>query len=369
MLQSLITDTYRQMINDISVDRDIPKEKIREIADGRIFTSRQAIELGLIDEIGYQKDAVKKGVALIGRKDEDARLVPPEQFISQTPDEALSGVFNRIAVIEVDGEITTGENTQNILFGGRTVGSDTVVREIEKAMADPYVKAILVRINSPGGSPVGSAHVYSKLREARNKGKTVVASMGNLAASGGYYIAAGADKIVADPSTLTGSIGVIGNIPVLAELYKKLGITHDVYKEGEHADMFSGIRKFSPAEKDAIYALLEESYKDFVDSVALGRNMPTSEVEAVAEGRVYTGNQAKNLNLVDELGGFSDAVDICVSMSKIRGEPQLVFYRRSASFLYQLGAAAGTLLGLPNNFWQFFGSTGRNEITEYRLRW
>lgn len=369
MLQSVITDTYQQMVSDIAVDRDIPKEQIREIADGRILTTKQAKELGLIDVIAYQVDALKEGAELVGKPNEEPQLVPPDELISATPDEVIAGTFNRIAVIEVDGEITTGENTQNILFGGRTVGSDTVVKEIDNAMNDPYVKALIVRINSPGGSPVGSAHVYSKLMQARDKGKFVVASMGNVAASGGYYIAAASDKILADPSSLTGSIGVIGNIPVLAEVYKKLGITSEVYKEGEHADMFSGIRKFSAAERKAMMDLLDESYKDFVNSVAVGRKMKTSEVEAIAEGRVYTGNQAIKIGLVDKLGSFSDAVDVAADATSIRGEPQLVFYRRSPSFLYQLGMATGAFLGLPNNLFRFLGGPPHSELTDYRLRW
>lgn len=249
-------------------------------------------------------------------------------------------------MIEIDGDIVTGSSGQNVIFGGRLTGSDTIVDQIKRASDDWQVKAIIVRVNSGGGSAVASGQIYTELMKARSKGKIVIASMGDLAASGGYFISSAADKIVADPGTITGSIGVIeADLLVYSGIMSKLGLKAETVKEGEHSDMFSGFRRLTTDEADSLRAYMNETYWDFIGSVAKGRKMTTTEVSSLAEGKVYTGSQAKDVKLVDQLGNFTDAVKLACDMAKIPGEPQLVYYRPTDLFL-NLGQGAVKMLGL-----------------------
>ncbi|MBN2058495.1 MAG: signal peptide peptidase SppA [Candidatus Saganbacteria bacterium] len=329
LFEGLVADLYRQMLTDIAADRNIPLPKMKEIGDGMIFPAKLAYQMGLIDEIGYTKDARVSAAALYGAEGEEAKIVQPNLV---QPEEAfLARVFG-IAVIEIDGEIVSGSGGENIIFGGRYVGSEKIAAYIRKASDDVFIKAIVLRIDSPGGDAIASGEIYEAIKYAKEKDKKVIASIGSMGASGGYYIAAAADKIVADPASITGSIGVIGYMPVYKELLKKLDSRADVIKEGEHSDMFSGLRDLTTVEVFAVERLQKEGYDEFIQAVADGRGMPTAEVRAAAEGQLFTGSQAKELGLVDELGGFSDAVDLAVSEAKIIGEPRLVFYHEPSYF-------------------------------------
>ncbi|HVN67293.1 MAG TPA: signal peptide peptidase SppA, partial [Candidatus Sulfotelmatobacter sp.] len=351
MLESLVTDLYRNMLNDISADKRITIDKLKEIGDGMIFPARTAQMMGLVDKVGYFRDAAALSGELCGSK-EEIKLIEPSQA---EPEETFFGRVFGVAVIEVNGEIVLGSGGQNVLFGGSSVGSDKLLRDIRRASDDLFVKAILLRIDSPGGSAVAAGEVYQALKYAKEKGKTVIASFGSIAASGGYYIAMGADKIVADKSTITGSIGVIGYQPVFGELAKNWGVTAEVVKEGAHADMFSGLRKLSTVETQALERLQDEAYKDFVNAVAAGRKLATAEVEKLAQGKVYTGAQALDLKLVDQLGGFLDAVDLAKTEAKIAGEPRLIYYREESPFL-QFGSGVSSALGLLPAFPRYRGS-------------
>jgi len=363
MMRILIADLYRQMVDDISLSRkNIKAKKMKEISDGSIFSANKAKELGLIDDIGYFKDAAKGGAKLLG-DDKDPTIVKREGLFVRGEGEFLFAFPNKIAVIEIDGDIITGKSGQNVLFGGKATGSDTIVEQIKKASDDWQVKAIVVRINSGGGSAIASRQIYDELLKAKEKGKTVVASMGDLGASGGYYIACASDRIVANPGTITGSIGVIGaRILIIKDLLDKIGVKVETVKEGRHSDMFSGLRKLSTSEIQSLSYLLEETYDDFVSAVARGRGLTTAEVRDVAEGRIYTGSQAKDLDLVDKLGNFTDAVDEASRLSGIAGKPKLVYYREE-SFWLGMGTGAIKMMGLENGLFPQLGS----ELAEYRL--
>ncbi|MFC1637693.1 signal peptide peptidase SppA [Candidatus Margulisiibacteriota bacterium] len=353
MVRGLVADLYRTMLTDIAQDRGMTLEKIKEIGDGMIFPARLAQQMGLVDEIGYYKDARKLAAVIAGDSKNDAKIITPA-FIE--PDEVfLSKVFG-VAVIEIDGEIVSGSGGENIVFGGRSVGSETVARYIRQASDDVFVKAIVLRIDSPGGSAIASGELYKAVKYAKEKDKVVIASIGSLGTSGGYYIAAAADKIVADRSSITGSIGVIGYLPMIQDLLKMTDVTAEVIKEGEHADMFSGLRQLTSVEIFAVERLQAESYDEFIQSVVAGRGLSTAEVEAAAQGRIYTGSQALELKLIDELGGFSDAVDLAKKEAKISGEPRLIFYHEPSLFFSfgagiteSLGLRAWPLLTLPRN--------------------
>jgi protease IV len=347
MLEGMVGDIYRQMLTDISVSRKIKLEKVKEIGDGMIFPAGLAQKMGLIDKVGYFRDAAVTANELYGNSKEEVKIVVPNQL---EPEEAFFNQVFGVAVIEIDGEIVEGDSGQNLLMGGTYVGADSVVRNIRSAADDVFVRAILLRINSPGGSPVAAGEINQAIQYAREKKKVIIASLGDVAASGGYFVAASADKIVADPSTITGSIGVIGAFPVFAGLMSSNEVKADVIKEGKYSDMFSGLRKFSSVESMAVDRILDETYGEFINTVAAGRKLPTAEVEKLAQGRVYTGNQALAAKLVDKLGGFADAIEVAKTEGKIPGEARLIYYREINPLL-QIGQGVSSALGFPPLPW------------------
>lgn len=364
MLEGILADLYRQMVGDIAKSREgkISINKLKEISDGSVFSASKAKDLGLADEIGYFKDAERVGSELY-RSKEEIRVVERKDLIRDKEEDFLIAFPNKIAVVDIDGDIVTGKSGQNVLFGGRVTGADSVSEQIRRAVDDWQVRAIIVRINSGGGSAVASGQIYSELKKAKAKGKIVVASMGDMAASGGYYVSAAANKIVADPGTITGSIGVIDTgLLVFSGLLKKLDIKAETVKEGKHSDMFSGLRKLSTEEINLLNTYMEETYREFVGAVAEGRGMTTIEVGSLAEGRVYTGSQALEKKLVDKLGNFTDSVNLAANLAKIQGEPKLVYYREE-NFLFQLGLGAVKMLGLGNGI--FPNRSGG--LAEYKL--
>lgn len=364
MLEEVLADLYRQMVTDIAKSRKdkISVTKLKEIADGRVFSASRAKELGLIDEIGYFKDASRCGAELCKSKD-DIRIVERKDLFRESEEDFLIAFPNKIAVIDIDGDIVTGKSGQNVLFGGHATGADTVSEQIKKAMDDWQVKAIIVRVNSGGGSAVASGQIYSDLNRSKDRGKIIVASMGDMAASGGYYVSAAANKIVADPGTITGSIGVIErDLFVYSGLLKKLNIKAETVKEGKHSDMFSGLRRLSTEEVNLLSSYMEETYQEFIKAVADGRKMTTEEVAGLAEGRVYTGSQALDKKLVDKLGNFTDSVYFAAELAGIKGEPKLVYYREEG-FMFQFGQGAVKMLGLGDGMFPDRGGG----LAEYRL--
>ncbi len=357
MISSIVTDLYRQLLTDVAKDRQIDIAAMKEMGEGQLFTAEEAKDLGLIDEIGYFKEATKLAAIIAGAKEKDKEAsmiklkeVEDEEFF-------LTQMFG-VAVIEIDGEIVSGQSDENVLFGGQIVGSETVSGYIRQASDDVFIKAIILRINSPGGGGIAAGEIYEAIKYAKQKEKVVIASLGNIAASGGYYIACGADKIVANESSLTGSIGVIGYIPLYEKLYKKFGIKSEIYKEGKYSDMFSSARKLTTEEADMIVKLQKVTYDEFVNAVAAGRKIATEEVYELAEGRLYTGNQAFELKLVDKIGGFNDAIELAKVEAKLTGEPRLIFYHHPSWFSqlgYQYNASSTDKSSLVS-LWQSFRS-------------
>jgi protease-4 len=240
----------------------------------------------------------------------------------------------KVAVIYLTGTITGAQESSP--FAGISGASQTM-RDLERAEKDASLKAVVLRIDSPGGSAAASHELYEQVLRVKRSGKKVVASLGDTAASGGYYVAAAADKIVALPSTITGSIGVISTVPNLQELYRKIGYREYVFKSGAHKDMLSPSRPLTPEEEQIMQGIIEETYNQFVGVVAQGRNLPVESVRRLADGRIYTGSQAKELGLVDELGGKREAIALAAELAGIKGEPQVVEYRRVAGLLSLLG--------------------------------
>jgi protease-4 len=220
---------------------------------------------------------------------------------------------NRVALVEVDGII---------------IDAERVVRELEEHLEDPAIRAVVVRIQSPGGVVAPTQEIHDAILRVRAKGKPVVASMGAVAASGGYYLAAASDKILANPGTLTGSIGVVMQLAEIEGLLSKAGVHLEVVKAGRHKDIGSVARRITPEEREILQALLDDMYDQFVSAVARGRGLERAAVLQLADGRVYSGRRAKELGLVDELGGLEDAVRVAGDLAGLTGKPRLVRPRR-----------------------------------------
>jgi protease IV len=226
----------------------------------------------------------------------------------------------RLAIVEINGAIMG--RTSESAFGSRD--AEDIAKRLHRLSKDDSVKAILLRINSPGGTVGGTQEIFTEIQRCKAKGKKVVASMGDIAASGGYYLSAAADRIVADPGTITGSIGVILQFGNLEGLFQKLGVKLQVIKSGEHKDIGSPARPLTPEERKLLQASIDDAYDQFVAAVAQGRKMPVDQVRAVADGRIFTGRQAQKVGLVDELGNRQDAIKIAAKLAGLPDEPSIL---------------------------------------------
>lgn len=235
-------------------------------------------------------------------------------------------------VLFPDLDLSSGDRIAVIRVEGVIMDSQVTVGELKRFSENPSVKAIVLRIDSPGGGVVPSQEIYDAVRQVRSKtSKTVIASMGNVAASGGYYIAAATDRIVANPGTLTGSIGVIMETANVEGLLQKIGIEGVVIKSGKFKDVGSPLRKMSEEERGLMQAVMDDVHKQFIEAVAEGRAMELAEAQVLADGRIFTGRQAKEAKLVDELGNLDDAIQLAADAVGIEGEPKVVEPRRRFS--------------------------------------
>jgi len=241
---------------------------------------------------------------------------------------------NKVAVISLSGPIQS--ESSGFLFGGNVISPQLVRSQLERAKNDIGVKAIVLHVESPGGSAAASQEILNELERLE---KPIVVSMGDVVASGGYYISAKADKIVALPATLTGSIGVISEIPNLKGLFDKLGIEMEIFTGGKHKDMYAGLRELTPEEKVIMQEITDQIYDQFVQVVVEGRGLSEDKVRELATGQLYTGVQAKELGLVDELGGLNKAIDLAASLAGIE-KPKVEYYKPAVPSLLS------TLMGM-----------------------
>lgn len=228
---------------------------------------------------------------------------------------------DKVALVKIEGLLLTSEAT---------------VEEITGYTEDGSIKAIIVRIESPGGGVVASQEIYNAVRNARQAGKKVVASLGSVAASGGYYIAAAGDRIVANPGTLTGSIGVKMEFANIEKLLEKLGVKGMVIKAGEYKDVGSPYREMTPAERQLLQAVIDDVHDQFIEAVAQGRNLPEADIRSIADGRIFTGRQALDLRLVDQLGDLEDSIQAAADLAGIKGKPKVVRKERKIPFFEYL---------------------------------
>jgi len=258
--------------------------------------------------------------------------------IMGTFDGNLYSTGDKIAMIYVEGSIVSG----SIYNGLGYATPDGINENIRKAVEDESVKAIVLRVDSPGGSSTAGEEIYEEVKRAHEEGMPIVVSMGNVAASAAYHISVPADVIVANPSTMTGSIGVIWTFENMSAYYDQEGIEFHVAKSGEFKDMGGSWRGLSDEEKEYADSVIMEVYDTFVTNVAEGRNMSVSEVKDIADGRIYTGKKAKELGLVDELGNFYDAIEIATELAGIEGEPTVVYMNKPSLSSLLFGSESGT---------------------------
>jgi protease IV len=318
--QSFLNDLNEFYLTEISESRGIDFETISDINSNMLVRKlKDATELNIVDGIWYEDQVIDLMKQKLGLQKEDKINTINISRTNKALKSKKKYSGNRIAVIVAEGEIMSG-NSDGL------ISSEKFKEEIKKAKNDKNVKAIVLRVNSPGGSALASEVIWRELEQAR-KEKPVIASMGEVAASGGYYIAAASDSILAQPNTITGSIGIFAlwfNAQGL--LNNKLGITTDVVKTGRLSDFLSPTRKVSELERSIFQGQVEEGYDIFLDRVAEGRNITKEEVMKVASGRVWTGNQALENGLVDVLGGLEDAIEIAAVKAGVSDDYRVVYY-------------------------------------------
>ena len=312
----LIESLHAQVWQDIAQSRGLAAEALDRIADRAPLLRDDAVESRLVDHIGFRDEAYRRIAELTGagEVDPDSPDGPPRLFLSryaQARKPSLPGRNRKpaIAVVTVAGPIVSGCGGPQVLpFSRSSAGGDTIAAALREAAADDDVKAVVLRIDSPGGSVNGSETIWREVSRIRAAGRPVVASMGGVAASGGYYVAMAADAIVANPGTVTGSIGVVTGKLVARELKDRLGIGTDSVRTNANADAWSVNGRFTAEQQALVEAEADLFYGDFVRRVAEARGMSVDEVDAVARGRVWTGADAHERGLVDELGGLRTAV-------------------------------------------------------------
>ncbi len=341
MTESLIGSLFDQLVAGVAEHRDLVEGRVRGLVDGAPFTASEAVEFGLIDRLATRQDMRDE---IDSRAGTDAGTLSPREYLAVArPDTAEERV--RIAVVYAYGTVALGNNGDSAL-AGQVMGADTVAGAINEAIDDDGIQAIVLRINSPGGSPVASEIIGGAVDRAAAEGKPLIVSMGEVAASGGYWIAAGAQQIVAQPGTITGSIGVLSGKFDTSELWDDIGINWGSVQRGRNADMWSPTEGFSVTSANRLNAVVDDIYARFLDRVAAGRGMERDAVDAVAQGRVWTGAQAQSRGLVDQLGGLTVAVDLArdaAGAAPEAGTDLVILPRRPNPFeqLFELASGGG----------------------------
>lgn len=331
----VLDSLYDQLIESIALSRKLSRDQVKQCIDEGPYTAEEARAAGLIDRVEYRDEFLEylkgqfggsvslrleygKPGAIPIRLDNPFGLMNMLQQWFAGPPEPPG---DAIAVLYIDGPIMSGENGE-MLFGGNVVGSRTIRMILARAMENDDIKAVVVRIDSPGGSATASDIIYHAIRQCAGS-KPVVVSMGGVAASGGYYVACGAPHIIAQPTTITGSIGVVGGKLTFGGLLDKIGITTYGYRRGKNAQIFDTTRPFSPTERGRIRSMMQSVYETFKTRVTDSRNPDETiprlkgSIEYLAQGKIYTGEQALQAGLVDQLGGLRDAIELAAEKANI----------------------------------------------------
>jgi len=326
--QELLDGIWGNILTSLSASRKINKDDLNQLANRNMMfeAATELVKSKLVDSLLYQPDMMRYLSAKVGVTEvEDLQLLSVKDMMT-APDETASIEKEKVAVLYADGEIFDS--------GTDGVVSKDLIKEILKIQKDSLIKAVVFRVNSPGGSAYASEQIWKAMSELKAK-KPVVVSMGDYAASGGYYISCCADKIVAAPNTITGSIGIFGMYFIMDELSRKIGLSYDVVKTNELADLGNAIRPMTATEKMKIQTYVNRGYDLFVKRCADGRKMKNEDIRKIAEGRVWTGVKAKEIGLVDEIGGLDKAIQIAAKLGKIT-KYRMVYYPEKKDFMTEL---------------------------------
>jgi protease-4 len=317
VINNIIDEYYGHLKNAIAESRKKSVDEIDPIIDNAPYSAPEAKEKGLIDDALYRDQVYAQLKDRLGYKaDDELRTISGSQYRDIPSDSLGLNKGERVAVIYASGAINVGHSTDSP-FGGQMVGSDTIVKAVNDAAADNSIKAIVLRVDSPGGSALASDLMWKAIEDAKAK-KPVVVSMSDVAASGGYYIACNANKIVAEPSTITGSIGLFLGKPVLKGFYDWLGVSNEYVTKGKNAGIFKETEHWTDSEMQKMREEAHHIYFDnFVAKVAKGRGKTNEEVDAIGEGHVWTGTQAKSNGLIDEFGGLEKAIDVAKQLADL----------------------------------------------------
>ena len=337
VMNAIIDEYYQRFINGIAESRKKSPEDVKAMIDNAPYHAAEAKQLGLIDEAAYRDQVYDELKKRLGYKDDDKiRTVSGTSYKEISSDSLGLNNGERVAVVYASGAINIGRSSRSA-FGGESLGSDTLVKAINDAAEDTTIKAIVLRVDSPGGSALASDLMWHAIENAKAK-KPVVVSMADVAASGGYYIACNANKIVAEPSTLTGSIGVFMGKPSLKGFNDWLGISTQYVQRGKNSGIFRTGDKWTEGEKKKMEEQTNKIYwDDFVPKVAKGRGKTNEDVNTIAQGRVWTGAQAKERGLVDEIGGLEKSIEIAKQLADLPADKDVrrVVFPEPRTFLQE----------------------------------
>jgi protease-4 len=355
MSESLNRDQFEQLVRGVAESRNKTEDEVRALIDQGPFLPEEALRLGLVDDLAYE-DQLDDRAPELRDGEREARRIEGREYRRVRPESVGFRPRSRIAVLYVVGTIVSGRSAFDPI-NGPVVGSDTVVEQIRQVREDDSIRAIVLRVDSPGGSSIASDVIWRELMITRedDPSRPLITSMSDLAASGGYYIGMAGDVIVAQPATLTGSIGIYTGKIALGGAMDKIGVTTETVQSGANADMYSPFEPFSPAHRARLQEYMQGFYDNFVEKAAASRRTTPEQMDALAQGRVWTGRQARERGLVDALGGLDTAVRIAKQRANIDADEdvELVVYppRRSLyeALTEQFGAGSapswGALVG------------------------
>ena len=366
--ERLAGSALEQVVTDVAGGRGLSPDVVRELVDRAPLSAGEALDAGLVDRLGYRHEVYAAARDVVG--DEATlrylaayrRHIPPIETLRRRRAARGAGI---VALVHAVGEIRLGRSGRGLR--GPALGSDTLTSALRAAAGNDDVHAVLLRVDSPGGSYVASDTVWGAVQAVKAAGKAVVVSMGAVAGSGGYFIAAPADAIVALPTTLTGSIGVFGGKPVVADLLERFGIGNDAVLAGAHARMFSARARYSEDEWHRLQESLDRIYDDFTAKVATGRRLDREQVHEIARGRVWTGADARDRGLVDELGGLRRAAELARERARLPYDapvrpfphvPLVRRLRRPTSSEDPAAAAVATVGAVPGSLGELAASLG-----------
>lgn len=345
-MTALLTSFYNDGTAAVAVDRKVDQKAVQATFDASPQSAENAMRAGLVDKTGYDDDAY---AAALARAGEGAKGESFSTFARAADEREHFNHSGDIALIEASGDIVDGTAGSGVFGGSANIAGDDLSRAIRNATKDKTIKAILLRVDSPGGSVTASDQILDAVKKAQNAGKPVVVSMGSVAASGGYYISCAAAKIVAEPATITGSIGVVTGKVSFGKTLNMIGVNGDQIGVGKNALIDSAITPFTPEQLAAVNAQADQIYADFMQKVASGRKLPLAQVQTIAKGRVWSGTDAKSHGLVDELGGFWTAAAYAAKLAGDPADARINFrlYPQKRGFFDAIGSMfSGSVAGL-----------------------